>query len=69
MTTKPEIESNLKRLGYDLISIQPEEVGKELKRQKAECWQIEIAATSDYMYKTIKCFYDNKEITIETKSK
>ena len=66
---KPEIEPSLKRLGYDWISISPEEVGKELKKQKAECWQIDIASTSDYMYKTIKCFYNNKELTIETKSK
>ena len=67
--TKPELESHLKRLGYDWINIPPEEVGKELKRQKAECWQINIASTSEYMYKTIKCFYNNKELTIETKSK
>ena len=66
--TKPELDPSLKRLGYDWISIQPEEVGKELKRQKAECWQIDVA-TSGYMYKTIKCFYNNKDLTIETKSK
>lgn len=66
---KPELEPHLKRLGYDWKSITPEDVGKELKKQKAECWQIDIASTSDYMYKTIKCFYNNKELTIETKSK
>ncbi len=66
---KPPVEPYLKHLGYDWISISPEDVGKELKKQKAECWSIDVAATSDYMYKTIKCFYDNKELTIETKSK
>jgi len=67
--TKPEIEPHLKHLGYDWISISPEDVGKELKKQKAECWVIDVAATSDYIYRTIKCFYNNKELTIETKSK
>lgn len=66
---KPPVEPYLKHLGYDWISISPEDVGKELKKQKAECWSIDVAATSNYMYKTIKCFYDNKELTIETKSK
>lgn len=66
--TKPKISQNLKILGYDWISISPDDVGKELKKQKAECWSLDIASTSDYMYKTIKCFYDNKELTIETKS-
>lgn len=36
--TKPEIEPRLKHLGYDWTSIPPEDVGKELKKQKAECW-------------------------------
>ena len=67
--TKPQIEQYLKHLGYDWVSITPEDVGKELKKQKAEWWAIDITATSDYMYKTIKCFYDNKELTIETKYK
>jgi len=67
--TKPPIEPHLKHLGYDWISISPEDVGKELKKQKAECWAIDVAATSDYIYKTIKCFYNNKELIIETKSK
>ncbi len=67
--TKPEIEPHLKHLGYDWINISPEDVGKELKKQKAECWVIDVAATSDYMYRTIKCFYNNKELTIESKYK
>ena len=67
--TKPEIEPHLKHLGYDWTSITPEDVGKELKKHKAECWQIDVASTSDYMYKTIKCFYNNKALIIETKSK
>ena len=67
--TKPELDPYLKRLGYDWTNITSEDVGKELKKQKAECWQIDVASTSDYMYKTIKCFYNNKELTIETKSK
>ena len=65
---KPEIESSLKRLVYDWTSIQPEEVGKELKRQNAECWKVDVE-TPGYMYTTIKCFYDNKELTIDTKNK
>jgi hypothetical protein len=66
--TKPKIEQNLKILGYDWVGISPEDVGEELKKQKAECWSIDIAYTPDHN-KTIKCFYDNKELTIDIKSK
>ena len=31
---KPEIDSHLKRLGYDWISITPEDVGKNLKNKR-----------------------------------
>jgi len=69
---KPELNSHLKRLGYDWYRASPEDVANQVKKaleQAEEIWGLDVYATNDGVYTTYKIRYPfpDREIEIHLK--